>query len=153
MSLTTRPPGPILIVEDSDEDYRALMWAMKKLGVERKAVRCADGDDALDWLHGRGPHAGRDPEAHPGLILLDLNLVAADGCDVLAEIKADPGLRTIPIVVWTTSANPQDVHRCYGAGANSYVLKPVDMDTFLAEVQALTRYWFDVVMLPTQVRP
>lgn len=153
MSLITRPAGPILIVEDSDEDYRALMWAMKKLGFTRDVVRCEDGEDALDWLRARGPHAQRDVADHPGLILLDLNLVSADGCEVLAEIKADSELRTIPVVVWTTSSNPSDVHRCYGAGANSYVLKPVDMDTFLIEVQALTRYWFDVVMLPSQVRP
>lgn len=142
----TRPAGPILIVEDSDEDYRALLWAMKRLGMEHQVERCEDGDAALDRLRVEGAR-------RPALILLDLNLTAGDGCEVLAEIKSDEAICTIPVVVWTTSANPHDVERCYRAGANSYVLKPLDMDTFLHEVQALTRYWFDVVMLPGETFP
>ena len=145
-----RRDGPILIVEDSDEDYAALSWAMRKLGISHRTVRCADGDDTLDYLRGRGAHAGRSAAAPPPLILLDLNLTASDGCDVLAEIKRDERLRTIPVVVWTTSASAADVDRCYRSGANSYVLKPLDMDTFLREVEALTRYWFDVVTLPNE---
>ena len=142
----TRPAGPILIVEDSDEDYRALLWAMKRLELDHQVERCEDGDAALARL--------RDGDRRrPTLILLDLNLVAGDGCEVLAEIKGDEAICTIPVVVWTTSANPHDVERCYRAGANSYVLKPLDMDTFLHEVQALTRYWFDVVMLPGETFP
>ncbi len=141
-----RPAGPILIVEDSDEDYRALLWAMKRLGLEHQVERCEDGDSALARLRA-------DDRRRPALILLDLNLVAGDGCEVLAEIKGDEAVCTIPVVVWTTSANPHDVERCYRAGANSYVLKPLDMDTFLREVQALTRYWFDVVMLPGETFP
>lgn len=141
----TRAAGPILIVEDSDEDYRALLWAMKRLKLEHQVERCADGDAALDRLRGGG--------RRPALVLLDLNLMAGDGCEVLAEIKSDEAICTIPVVVWTTSANPHDVERCYRAGANSYVLKPLDMDTFLHEVQALTRYWFDVVMLPGETHP
>lgn len=142
----TRPAGPILIVEDSDEDYRALLWAMKRLGLEHQVERREDGDAALARLR-------EDGARRPALILLDLNLTAGDGCEVLAEIKGDEAICTIPVVVWTTSANPHDVERCYRAGANSYVLKPLDMDTFLREVQALTRYWFDVVMLPGETFP
>jgi len=142
----TRPAGPILIVEDSDEDYRALLWAMKRLGLEHQVERREDGDAALARLR-------EDGARRPALILLDLNLTAGDGCEVLAEIKAEEATCTIPVVVWTTSANPHDVERCYRAGANSYVLKPLDMDTFLHEVQALTRYWFDVVMLPGETFP
>lgn len=141
----TRAAGPILIVEDSDEDYRALLWAMKRLGLEHQVERREDGDAALDRIRGGG--------RRPALVLLDLNLTAGDGCEVLAEIKSDEAICTIPVVVWTTSANPHDVERCYRAGANSYVLKPLDMDTFLHEVQALTRYWFDVVMLPGEIHP
>lgn len=143
----TRPAGHILIVEDSDEDYRALLWAMKRLKLDHQVERCEDGDAALARLRAGG--AAR----RPALVLLDLNLVAGDGCEVLAEIKGDEAIRTIPVVVWTTSAHPRDVERCYRAGANSYVLKPLDMDTFLHEVQALTRYWFDVVMLPGETFP
>jgi CheY-like chemotaxis protein len=143
----TRPAGPILIVEDSDEDYRALLWAMKRLKLDHQVERREDGDSALLRLR-----AG-DEARRPALVLLDLNLTAGDGCEVLAEIKGDEAICTIPVVVWTTSANPHDVERCYRAGANSYVLKPLDMDTFLHEVQALTRYWFDVVMLPGETFP
>lgn len=145
MELSGRPSGHILMIEDSDEDYRVLLWAMKRLALHHPVERCGDGEAALGRLRAPGPR--------PALVLLDLNLTAADGCEVLAAIKADPALRTIPVVVWTTSAHPDDVDRCYRAGANSYVLKPLDMDTFLHEVQALTRYWFDVVMLPGEVHP
>jgi CheY-like chemotaxis protein len=143
----TRPAGPILIVEDSDEDYRALLWAMKRLGLERRVERCEDGESALARLRAGGG------ARRPALILLDLNLTAGDGCEVLAEIKGDRAIRAIPVVVWTTSADPRDMDRCYRAGANSYVLKALDMDTFLRDVQALTRYWFDVVMLPGETFP
>lgn len=152
---TTRPAadGPILIVEDSDEDYETLRWALRKLEIGRPTARCADGEDALDYLHRTGPYAPPAEAPRPSLILLDLNLAVADGCEVLEEIKNDPALKTIPTVVWTTSADPRDVERCYRGGANSYLLKPVDMQEFLDEVQALTRFWFEVAILPGGDRP
>ena len=140
--------GPILIVEDSDEDYAALEWALRKLEIAHRTVRCTDGEDAMDYLYHRGAHAPPAPSPRPALVLLDLNLATADGCEILEEIKADPALKPIPTVVWTTSADPGDVDRCYRGGANSYLLKPVDMGTFLEEVEALTRYWFEVALLP-----
>lgn len=140
--------GPILIVEDSDEDFAALEWALRKLEIAHRTVRCTDGDEALDYLYHRGAYADPAASPRPALVLLDLNLATADGCEVLEEIKADPALKPIPTVVWTTSADPGDVERCYRGGANSYLLKPVDMAAFLDEVQALTRYWFEVALLP-----
>jgi CheY-like chemotaxis protein len=144
--LTPASGAPILVVEDSDEDFRALTWAMRKLKLTRRVVRCSDGGEAIDYLRHAGAHSAA---AMPGLVLLDLNLVSSDGCEILAEIKGDPALALTPVVVWTTSANPADVERCYRSGANSYVLKPMDTDEFLHEVNMLTRYWFDVVMLPS----
>ncbi|HEX8432803.1 MAG TPA: response regulator [Longimicrobium sp.] len=148
MILATRSDAPILVVEDSDEDFQALTWAMRKLKLTRQVVRCTEGGEAIEYLRRAGPYSD---EAMPGLVLLDLNLMSSDGCDILAEIKGDPAIALTPVVVWTTSANPSDVERCYRSGANSYVLKPMDTDEFLHEVNMLTRYWFDVVMLPSSV--
>lgn len=143
--------GPVLIVEDSDEDFAALVWALNKLGINQPLARCVDGEDALDYLFHRGAYAKPDSAPTPSMILLDLNLTVSDGCEVLEQIKQDPALKTIPSVVWTTSSNPDDVERCYRGGANSYLLKPLDTSEFLREVDALARYWLDAVTLPQPV--
>lgn len=148
-----RLDGPILVVEDSDEDFEALSWAVRKLEITQPMIRCVDGEDALEYLFRRGRYADPGAAPRPALILLDLNLTVADGCEVLEQIKGDERLKTIPAVVWTTSNDPSDVNRCYRGGANSYLLKPVDMQTFLGELEALTRYWFDIVILPGDAGP
>jgi CheY-like chemotaxis protein len=143
---------PLLVVEDSDEDYTALCWALRKVGVDRPVRRCATGADLLDYLR----HAGRyAPDAaaasdapRPALILLDLNLGADDGRDVLAALKADAALRRIPVVVWTTSAHPRDVEHCYEHGASGYATKPVDVGQLVEALRNVTRYWFGCVILP-----
>lgn len=140
--------SPILIVEDSDEDYEALVWALRKVDPSYATMRCADGDDALDYLFRRGVYAPPAAAPRPAIVLLDLNLTSVDGAEVLQQSKADEDLRLIPVVVWTNSADPQDVARSYRSGANSYMLKRLDLDAFVREVEALTRYWFHVVMLP-----
>ncbi len=138
---------PLLVVEDSDEDYAALCWALGKVGVDRPVRRCASGADLLAYLQRTGPYAAGDAPA-PALILLDLNLGADDGREVLAELKADPALRRIPVVVWTTSAHPQDVDHCYAHGASGYATKPVDVARLVDSLRDVTRYWFDCVILP-----
>lgn len=140
--------SPIMIVEDSDEDYEALVWALRKANPAYATIRCADGDEALDYLFRRGEYAPPAPAPRPAIVLLDLNLTSVDGVEVLQQIKADEDLRLIPVVVWTNSASPEDVARSYRSGANSYMLKRLDLDAFVREVEALTRYWFEVVMLP-----
>lgn len=140
--------SPIMIVEDSDEDYEALVWALRKVDSSYVTIRCADGDEALEYLFRRGNFAPPAAAPRPAIVLLDLNLTSMDGVEVLEQIKADPDLRMVPVVVWTNSASPEDVARSYRSGANSYMLKRLDLDAFVREVEALTRYWFDVVMLP-----
>lgn len=148
MSLQQTPNQPILLVEDSPEDFEATVRAFKKSGLKNPIVRCEDGDSALDYLFRRGQWADPDSSPRPGVILLDLNLPGTDGREVLQEIKKHDQLRHIPIIVLTTSNDDRDVEACYQAGANSYVQKPVDMDGFIRAIERLNGYWFEVVVLP-----
>lgn len=142
------PKQPILLVEDSPEDYEATQRALRRAGLANPIYRCEDGDEALDYLHGRGRFAGAGAAPRPGIILLDLNLPGTDGRAVLEEIKADESLRQIPVVVLTTSTDERDIERCYRAGANSYIKKPVDLDGFLRAIHCLKEFWFEIVILP-----
>lgn len=148
MQTDTATRQPLLLVEDSDEDFESLTWAMRRLTVTNSLVRCRDGGEALDYLHRRGRYADRDPASVPSMILLDLNLTEMDGRQVLSALKADERFRRIPVVIWTSSQNPRDVEYCYGSGANSYILKPQQVDDLLHTVALLDRYWLRVVTLP-----
>ena len=146
--MTTGPHQVILLVEDSPEEYEATVRALKKAGLANPIHRCEDGDEALDYLFRRGRYADPAAAPRPGIILLDLNLPGTDGREVLDAVKADDDLRSIPVVVLTTSTDERDIDRCYQAGANSYVKKPVDIGGFMTAVQRLRDYWFEVVILP-----
>jgi CheY-like chemotaxis protein len=142
----------LLIVEDSPEDLEATLRALRKTGREHPIVHCADGDEALDYLHGRGRHANEVVAPRPALVLLDLNLPGTDGRDVLAEIKSHPNLRALPVVVFTTSGDARDVDACYRAGANAYVQKPVRVDELVTTLQRALDFWFGAALLPTPER-
>lgn len=144
----TASQRPLLIVEDSPEDYETALRAFRQVGLTNPICHCADGDEALDFLYRRGNHADRTFSPQPGLVLLDLNLPGTDGRDVLAEIKQDERLKAIPVVVLTTSSDERDIERCYRMGVNSYIRKPVDLPTYLQSIEELKSYWFDVVLLP-----
>lgn len=146
--MTTGPQQPILLVEDSPEEYEATVRALKKAGLANPLYRCEDGDEALDFLFQRGAFADPTTAPRPGIILLDLNLPGTDGREVLAEVKADEDLQLIPVIVLTTSTDERDIELCYRYGANSYVKKPVDLEGFLKAIQRLRDYWFEVVILP-----
>jgi CheY-like chemotaxis protein len=135
-------------VEDSPEDFETTERAFRRSGLKNPIFRCVDGDEALDFLHRRGRFASPDKAPRPGVILLDLNLPGTDGREVLSEIKTDPHLKQIPVVVLTTSSDNRDVEACYRAGANSYIQKPVDIDGFMKAIERLNDYWFEVVILP-----
>jgi CheY-like chemotaxis protein len=139
---------PILLVEDSPEDYEATLRALRKAGLVNPIHRCEDGEDALDFLHRRGVYASVDKAPRPGLIMLDLNLPGTDGRQVLEEIKTTENLKATPVVVLTTSTDDRDIEKCYRIGANSYVKKPVDLEGFLRAIERLKEYWFEVVILP-----
>lgn len=138
----------ILIIEDSPDDYEACVTALKSdNNLANPIIWCETGDDGLDYLYGRGKHPEQKPVC-PCLILLDLNLPGTSGREVLAQIKADESLKKIPVVVMTSSRDPEDIDACYRDGANSYVVKPVDLDGFFQAIARLREYWFEISVLP-----
>jgi CheY-like chemotaxis protein len=141
---------PILVVEDSPEDYELTQEAFRLAGFRNPLHRVCDGEEALDYLHRRGRYAEPATSPRPGVILLDLNLPGTDGREVLADIKQDQELKRIPVIVLTTSKDDRDIQACYKIGANSYIAKPVNMDGFFSAIQRLTNYWFEVSILPRE---
>ena len=139
-------PIEILLVEDSPGDVRLTQEALKEAKVRNNLSVARDGEEALAVLRQQGPHAGA---ARPDLILLDLNLPQKDGREVLAEIKEDPRLRRIPVVILTTSKMEEDILKSYDLHANAYITKPVDLDQFIQVVRAIEGFWLSIVVLPT----
>lgn len=135
----------ILLVEDNPGDARLTLEAFKEGKVINNLSVVNDGVEALAFLRREGAHANAPV---PDLVLLDLNLPKMDGREVLATIKADERLRTIPVVVLTTSASQDDILRAYGHHANCYITKPVDLDQFLRVVQSIESFWLSLVKLP-----
>ncbi len=135
----------ILLVEDNAGDVRLTMEALKEGRVLNHLDIVEDGVEALAYLRREGIYADRP---RPDLILLDLNLPRKDGREVLAEIKQDPSLRRIPVVILTTSRSEEDILRSYNLYANCYVTKPVGLDEFLDVVRSIQDFWFTVVVLP-----
>jgi CheY-like chemotaxis protein len=139
------PPVEILLVEDNPGDYRLTQEALHEGKVYNNLHWAKDGVEALDFLHQRGKHADAP---RPDIILLDLNLPKKDGREVLAEIKEDTDLKSIPVVILTTSKAEEDVLRSYDLHANCYVTKPVDLDKFIVVVQSIDRFWLTIATLP-----
>ena len=138
-----------IVLADDDPDDRQLTgeaFAENRLANQLHCVE--DGEELLDYLHRRGKYESLRDEPLPGLILLDLNMPRKDGREALKEIKADPALRRIPIVVLTTSKAEEDIVRSYDLGVNSYVTKPVTFKSLVELIKVLGRYWFEVVELP-----
>ena len=146
--MNLRSNHPILLVEDSPEDFEITVRAFRKTNIANPIFRCVDGEDALDYLYQRGEYSAPAHAPRPAIILLDLNLPGTDGREVLAEIKQVDHLKDIPVVVLTTSADEVDIENCYRAGANSFVQKPVDLAGFITAIQRLKDYWFEIVLLP-----
>jgi two-component system, chemotaxis family, response regulator Rcp1 len=138
-------PIEILLVEDDPGDVRLTMEALKTAKVLNRLSVALDGVEALAFLRKQGKFA-RAP--FPDLILLDLNLPRKDGRAVLAEIKADPHLRRVPVVVLTTSQDEQDIFQAYDTHANCYITKPVDLKQFLSVVESIDTFWLSIVKLP-----
>jgi CheY-like chemotaxis protein len=138
----------ILLVEDSADDYEATSRAFKKVNLRNPVVWCKSGRDALDYLKQEGSHKGKGDESRPGLILLDLNMPGLDGRKTLQLIKQDNALKSIPVIILTTSADERDIQNCYQMGANTYVQKPVSFEGLIEAIQRLKSYWFEFALLP-----
>ncbi len=137
----------ILLVEDNPGDADLVREALRDNKVYNELHVMKDGVEALAFLRRQGHHA---QAPRPDLILLDLNLPRKDGREVLEEIKADPDLKRIPVVVLTTSKQEQDILSAYNLNANCYVTKPMDLDQFLHVVRSIDTFWFSIVSLPPQ---
>jgi chemotaxis family two-component system response regulator Rcp1 len=137
----------ILLVEDSPGDVRLTIEALKEGKVKNRLSVARDGVEALDFLQKREPFANAPT---PDMILLDLNLPRKDGREVLREIKSDPNLRRIPVVILTTSSAEEDILRSYDLHVNCYITKPVDMEQFIKVVRSIDDFWFSIVQLPSQ---
>lgn len=143
-----RPIPPILVVEDSNEDFEALQRFLHRSPTVISIQRCVNGDQALAFLQRTGSYIDCEQARRPSLIVLDLNLPGTDGREVLRRIKQDEKLKTIPVVVFTTSNNPKDIAECYQYGVNSYIVKPINFAQLKRDVQMLVDYWFEVTTLP-----
>jgi len=151
-SLLTKVPQSLLVVEDSDVDFETLMRALHRSSDLPDIHRVEDGDEALDFLLHQGDYTDVASYPRPGLILLDLNLPGTDGREVIAQVKQNASLKLIPLVVFTTSSSPKDVEFCYQHGANSYVLKPIQTQSFSQSVRDIIAYWLGRVVLPHQTQ-
>ncbi|MEM9541655.1 MAG: response regulator [Cyanobacteria bacterium P01_E01_bin.42] len=138
----------LLVAEDSDEDFVVLQRFMKRLEVQALIYRCADGDEVLDFLYHEGDYRDTLVAPRPSTILLDLNLPGLDGRELLEQLKQDESLKEIPIVIFTTSSNPQDIEWCYQRGANGYLIKPVNSSELQKTIRAFVEYWLEINIPP-----
>ena len=133
----------ILLVEDDPRDEALTLRALAQNNVDEVTV-VRDGAEALDFLFGTGAHAGRDVSVAPKVILLDLKLPKIDGLEVLRKMRLDPRTARLPVVIFTSSSEDEDVISSYSLGANSYVRKPVDFEQFLEATKQLGLYWLEI---------
>lgn len=141
----------ILMADDDDDDFLLTKKALKKSRLLNTLCRVKDGEELLDYLKLKGKYEGKADECQrPGVILLDLNMPKKDGREALKEIKSDPKLKDIPVVVFTTSKAEEDIYKSYKLGVNSFITKPVTFENLIDVMKTLGRYWFEIVELPPQ---
>ncbi len=147
--MKTHQLAPILIAEDDPDDRLLVQEALHESNIENPVFFVRDGEELLDYLYRRGKFSPPEAPKPPGLILLDLNMPRKDGREALAEIKTNAKLRTIPIVVLSTTNAAADIRQSYQLGANSFITKPSSFKGLVNAMRTLRRYWFKLVQLPT----
>lgn len=146
-----RKKSVIILMADDDPDDRLLTQeALEESRLTNRLYFVEDGEDLLDYLFRRGKYSDIKSSPRPGIILLDLNMPKKDGREALKEIKADPNLRQIPIVVLTTSKAEDDIYRSYDLGANSFITKPATFESLVEVMKNVGKYWFEIVELPPE---
>jgi len=149
--MTAQPrPIALLMADDDEEDRLLAQDALHEARLSNNMYFVENGEDLMDFLYHRGRYSDAKAFPRPGLILLDLNMPRKDGREALREIKADPDLRRIPVVILTTSKAEEDIVRSYDLGASGYITKPVSFEGLVSIMKALTRYWFEIVELPEE---
>lgn len=148
-----KPSVHILVADDDPDDCLLTREAFRDSQLANELHFVHNGEELLDYLRGASPYTDRQRYPLPGLILLDLNMPLKDGREALLEIKSDPRLRNIPVVILTTSAEEEDILRSYANGANSFISKPVSFSGLLDVIKAIGHYWLDTVQLPIESRP
>jgi CheY-like chemotaxis protein len=148
-----RKPIVILLADDDEEDRMLACDALAESRLSNDITCVTDGEDLMDYLRRQGKYAPPAVATRPGLILLDLNMPKKDGREALREIKADPDLRQISVVVLTTSKAEEDIYSSYDSGASSFISKPVTFAGLVDVMKGLGRYWFEIVDLPRQPEP
>ena len=138
----------ILVAEDDEDDRMLMQDALEENRLANDLHFVCDGEELMDFLLHRGEYSDPTTAPRPSLILLDLNMPRKDGREALKEIKSDPNLRQIPIVVLTTSKAEEDILRTYDLGVSSFISKPVIFDSMVQIIKALGKYWFEIVELP-----
>jgi len=147
MTKDSRPPI-ILIAEDDPDDRQWIKEALIETHMPADVRFVEDGEDLMDLLFHRGKYKTTSTLSYPGMILLDLNMPRKDGREALKEIKVDPRLRHVPVIILTTSKSEEDIFRTYNLGANSVILKPVTYSGLIDIMRSLTQYWLEVTELP-----
>jgi CheY-like chemotaxis protein len=147
-AIAMKPPHAILLVEDNPADVKITQRALRESGVPVDLIVVRDGQEAVEYLLREGSHAESPGWRSPDLILLDINLPRMTGREVLERVRGTPNLRTVPVVVLTTSRRQEDVQQMYAAGANTYIEKPQEFHRFVQVLQTIHRYWLDVALLP-----
>lgn len=142
----------ILLADDDPDDRMLTTRALKRNRLANEIRTVNDGEELMDYLYQRGRYAEQETAPRPGLILLDLNMPRMDGRDALREIKSDPILRRIPVIVLTTSEAEVDILRSYDLGVNAFVTKPITFDGLADAIKALGEFWFEIVKLPNSNR-
>ena len=144
---------PIVVIEDSDEDFEVTVWAFRQAGVTNPVHRCATAATVADLFihHVGGP--GAPSPSFPLLVLLDLNIPGADWQDTLTQLRSHPRWRVVPVIILSTSSQPATVSACYHLGAAGYLQKPLDLEGFAASVSRLVAYWLATVVLPEGPEP
>jgi CheY-like chemotaxis protein len=143
-----RIPITILLADDDEEDLQMTQEALQESRLGNDLRFTLDGEELMDYLLRRGRYADPADSPTPGLILLDLNMPKMDGREALAEIKGNPDLRKIPVIVLTTSRAEEDIFRTYDLGVSSFITKPVTFDGLVEAMKVLSEYWFEIVELP-----
>ncbi|HJT56142.1 MAG TPA: response regulator [Ktedonobacteraceae bacterium] len=148
--MTTKDTIVILMADDDEDDILLTQKALRQGKLLNELYCVRDGEELLDYLLHQGTYTDTTKAPHPGIILLDLNMPRKDGREALKEIKANPALKDIPVVVFTTSKAEEDIYRSYKLGVNSFITKPVTFERLIEVMQMIGKYWFEIVTLPPE---